>query len=174
MRHFIVLACAAMALLPSLPAAARPVELTAVCFVPGEDCTGLIIQAISTATQSIRVQAYEFTSHPIAEALIAARQRGVDVQIILDARESVKKYSAAPLVADAGIKTLVDHIPGIAHNKIIIIDGTKVLTGSFNYTASAQQRNVENVLEIDDLHLAADYTENWNSRLSHSTTYIQR
>ncbi len=67
------------------------------------------------------------------------------------------------------------HIPvwqdnqlSIAHNKVIIIDGKIVETGSFNFTYSAQHRNAENVLVIADQQLAQAYARNWQIRQSHS------
>lgn len=171
MRPLTALACTLFTLAAPLPATARSVDLAAVCFTPGEDCAGLIVRAIDGAARSIRVQAYAFTSHPIAGALIAAHERGVDVQLIVDRSEARQKYSEAGELAASGITTLIDHAAGIAHNKVIIIDGERVSTGSFNFTASAQSRNVENVVEIDDSELAGRFLANWKSRLPHTTPF---
>jgi phospholipase D len=59
---------------------------------------------------------------------------------------------------------LIDKISGIAHNKVIIIDNEKVITGSFNFTNDADKRNAENVVLIKDPYVAEQYIENWNSR----------
>ena len=64
----------------------------------------------------------------------------------------------------------IDYIPTIAHNKVIIIDNKTVITGSFNFTRSAQKYNAENVLIIHDPKLAEKYTANWYKRASQSTT----
>jgi hypothetical protein len=142
-----------------------------VCFVPGEDCEGVIVAEIYRARGVILVQAYSFTSMPIAKALVSAKQRGVSVQVILDKSQRSERYSGATFLANAGIRTLIDEQPSIAHSKIIIIDGVSVITGSFNFTHSAQQYNAENLIVIRDGVLAQHYTQNWVARERLSTVY---
>jgi phosphatidylserine/phosphatidylglycerophosphate/cardiolipin synthase-like enzyme len=142
-----------------------------VCFVPGEDCEGVIVAEINQARSVILVQAYSFTSMPIAKALVSAKQRGVSVQVILDKSQRSERYSGATFLANAGIRTLIDEQPSIAHSKVIIIDGTSVITGSFNFTRSAQQYNAENLIVIRDGVLAQHYTQNWVTRERLSSVY---
>ncbi len=142
-----------------------------VCFVPGEDCEGVIVAEINQARSVILVQAYSFTSMPIAKALVSAKQRGLSVQVILDKSQRSERYSGATFLANAGIRTLIDEQPSIAHSKVIIIDGTSVITGSFNFTRSAQQYNAENLIVIRDGVLAQHYTENWVTRERLSSVY---
>jgi len=142
-----------------------------VCFVPGEDCEGVIVAEINEARGVILVQAYSFTSMPIANALVSAKQRGVSVQVILDKSQRSERYSGATFLANAGIRTLIDEQPSIAHSKVIIIDGVSVITGSFNFTRSAQQYNAENLIVIRDGSLAQHYTENWVTRERLSSVY---
>ena len=142
-----------------------------VCFVPGEDCEGAIVAEINQARSVILVQAYSFTSMPIAKALVSAKQRGVSVRVILDKSQRSERYSGATFLANAGIRTLIDEQPSIAHSKVIIIDGTSVITGSFNFTRSAQQYNAENLIVIRDGVLAQHYTENWVTRERLSSVY---
>ena len=163
-----------VALLQVQPALARSVELAAVCFTPGDDCTGLVVQALDGATASVKVQAYTFTSAPIAAALVAAHRRGVAVRVILDHSQAGQRYSAAGFLSRAGIEVLIDTAPGIAHNKIIVIDDARVITGSFNFSASAQRRNVENLVEIDDVETASRFAQNWASRLPHTYPFVGR
>jgi phospholipase D len=156
--------------LPASPAAAKgPVSASvSVCFVPGEDCAARIIEAISSARHQIRVQAYGFTSPAILGALAGAHHRGVDVQVILDRSNdrsgSEARYSGATYVANVGVPVWIDTASGIAHNKLIVIDGRLVIGGSFNFTKSAQIRNVENVTFIDSSEIATWYLANWASR----------
>jgi len=142
-----------------------------VCFVPGEDCERVIVAEINQARGVILVQAYSFTSMPIAKALVSAKQRGVSVQVILDKSQRSERYSGATFLANAGIRTLIDEQPSIAHSKVIIIDGTSVITGSFNFTRSAQQYNAENLIVIRDGVLAQHYTQNWVASERLSTVY---
>jgi len=86
-----------------------------VCFTPGEDCTDRIVKALGEAKTSIFVQAYNFTSAPIAKALVDAKKRGVHVEAILDKSNRTDKYSAADFLANSGISTLIDAQHAIAH-----------------------------------------------------------
>lgn len=144
----------------------------AVCFTPGQDCEGMIVKEINHAKTSILVQAYEFTSAPIARALSEAKGRGVDVRAILDKSQRTQKYSGATYLRNAQIPVVVDEAPRIAHNKILIIDQDVVVTGSFNFTRSAQMSNAENLLVLKgDANLVRAYTDNWKARYRVSVPY---
>jgi phospholipase D len=146
----------------------------AVCFVPEQECDTPVVQAIAAARTSIRVQAYGFTSPVILRALAGARTRGVDVQAILDKSDDRierddsdarrQHISGARFAAEANIPTWIDDSVAIAHNKVIIIDGHLVIGGSYNYTASAERRNAENVTFIDAPAVAGFYLANWDAR----------
>lgn len=163
----------ALALMPT-PGAAPDEPAWRVYFSPNHGATKAVVDALATAKATVLVQAYSFTSAPIAKALIEARARGVDVRVILDRRETGANYSSADFVAHARIVTLIDGAHAIAHNKIIVIDGETVITGSFNFTTAAEQRNAENLLVIRDRALAARYTENWQAHAAHSARYMGR
>lgn len=150
---------------------APPPPALQTCFVPGGDCTGLITDAIFAARQEILVQAYAFTSWPIARALAAARARGVDVRAILDHREAFGRGSQVVVLEEAGVPILIDPIRGAAHNKVMVIDGATVITGSFNFSRSAQLRNAENMLVIADPAIARRYRDNWLRRAAASLPY---
>lgn len=146
----------------------------AVHFSPNGGCTETIVRELGRAKQTVLVQAYSFTSAPIAEALVSAFKRGVKVQVILDKSQRSERYSSTDFVAHAQIPTFIDAKHAIAHNKIIIIDGETVLTGSFNFTKAAGEHNAENLLVIHDAGLAAQYAENWKHHLEHSEPYAGR
>lgn len=145
-----------------------------VYFSPNHGATKAVVDALNAARATVLVQAYSFTSAPITKALVDAHARGVDVQVILDRREMGSKYSSADFVAHAGIVTLIDGAHAIAHNKVLIIDGDTVITGSFNFTTAAERQNAENLLVIHDRALAARYTENWRGHAEHSVRYAGR
>ena len=135
-----------------------------VCFTPKGRCTNLIVDSINKSKYSINVQAYGFTSAPIIKSLLAAKKRGVMVFVLLDKSNATSKYSGATTLKNNGIPFLIDNKPAIAHNKVMIIDGKTTITGSFNFTKSAQSRNAENVLIINDYSLARQYLNNFNVR----------
>lgn len=137
-----------------------------VCFTPGGACTNEIVDAIDTAKHSIYVQAYSFTSAPIARALVNAKHRGVDVEVILDKSQRKQRYSSATFLTNSGIPTWIDYKVAIAHNKVMVIDRQVIITGSFNFTKAAQYKNAENVLIIKDAGLAKAYLQNWENRES--------
>lgn len=139
-----------------------------------DNCTDAIVQQIDAAKTVIHVQAYSFTSAPIARALIAAGRRSVKVIVILDASNRTQKYSAADFLAHEGVETYIDSQHAIAHSKIMIVDNAIVLTGSFNYTKAAAENNAENLLVIHDASLAAKYDANWQAHFSHSEYYAGR
>lgn len=132
-----------------------------VCFTPGENCACQIIQEIKQAKKQILVQAYVFSDLSIAQALIRAKQRGLDVKIILDKSQLKGKFTLLNFFRKHKISVVIGCLPGIAHNKIIIIDNDTVITGSYNYTRSATKRNAENLLIIKDSGLAKVYMQNW-------------
>lgn len=136
--------------------------------------TQAIVEVLSRARETVLVQAYSFTSAPIAKALVEAHQRGVRVEVILDKSQHGQRYSSADFVAPAGIPTLIDSVHAIAHNKAMVIDSQVVITGSFNFTTAAERQNAENLLIVRDPPLAARYAENWQAHATHSTRYTGR
>jgi phosphatidylserine/phosphatidylglycerophosphate/cardiolipin synthase-like enzyme len=151
-----------------LPNTLPPIE---VHFSPHGGCTEAVVREIDAARSSILVQAYSFTSAPIAEALVAAKRRGVAVDVILDKSQESEKYSSADFLLHAGVSTRIDAKHSIAHNKIMIIDGGVVITGSFNFTKAAENSNAENLLVIRDRQMAAIYATNWQSHCEHAAPY---
>jgi phosphatidylserine/phosphatidylglycerophosphate/cardiolipin synthase-like enzyme len=145
-----------------------------VYFSPKGGCTEAVVRELDRAKQSIRVQAYSFTSAPIAKALVDAKGRGVNIEIILDKSQRSERYSSADFVAHAGIPTFIDAVHAIAHNKVIIVDDEVVVTGSFNFTNAAEEKNAENLLVIHDKDLAVKYRENWEAHRRHSEEYAGR
>jgi phosphatidylserine/phosphatidylglycerophosphate/cardiolipin synthase-like enzyme len=152
------------------PPSSIPVGIQAF-FSPHGGATDAVVNALTHATNSVYVQAYSFTSSPIAKALVEAARRGVKVQVILDKSQRTEKYSEADFLKNEGVPTLIDAEHGIAHNKIMIIDGYLVLTGSFNFTRAAEENNAENLLIVNDPILARRYLENWQTHQAHSEAY---
>ena len=134
------------------------------CFTPPAGCTKLIANQIDKAEESIYMQAYGMSDGLITTALINAQMRGVKVRVLLDRSNLKQKFSKLHELQQAKIDVGIDKVPGIAHNKVIIIDKKKVITGSFNFTAAADKRNAENVIVIEDQELAESYLQNWLNR----------
>jgi phosphatidylserine/phosphatidylglycerophosphate/cardiolipin synthase-like enzyme len=146
-------------------------EKIQVYFSPHGGCTEAVVSEVDRAKSDVYVQAYSYTSAPIAKSLVDAQRPGVKVAVILDKSQRTEKYSEADFLLHAGITTYSDARHAIAHNKIIV-DGQKVLTGSFNFTKAAEDNNAENLLVIDDPQLARKYMENCKLHHAHSDPYL--
>ena len=133
-----------------------------VFFSPDGGATRELVQLINSARKSVEVQAYSFTSKPIIKALIQAKERGVDVEIILDRsnveRKNYRTHTYRRLISPgldavytAGIPTYIDDRYLIAHNKVMVIDDHIIITGSFNFSYAAAHFNAENMLVIKNI-----------------------
>jgi len=96
-------------------------------FSPHGGCTEAVIRELDKAKTTILVQAYSFTSAPIAKALLNAHKRGVKMEVILDKSQRTDKYSSATFFYNSGIPVKIDAQHAIAHNKVMIIDGEFLL-----------------------------------------------
>jgi phosphatidylserine/phosphatidylglycerophosphate/cardiolipin synthase-like enzyme len=125
------------------------------CFTPAQACADLIVSTLDHAQSQIRLQAYGFTSSPILAALVAAKQRGVDVVVILDkSDERASSGSGTAYVARAGIPIFIDYQPAIAHNK----DRPATWRGVSGRTARAKG--------IDQQHVRSDLVSGLPIRVS--------
>ena len=140
-----------------------------VCFNPplpeSCDATKAIVEALASARQQILVQAWGLISAPITEELVQAERRLQDVRVILDKSAARRAY---PFLERAGVLVLVDAEHALAHSSIMIVDRQTVITGSFNFTRSAQERNAEDLVLIRSPTVAALYVRNWNAHAAHS------
>ncbi len=98
----------------------------------------------------------------------------VKVQILLDKCQKTEKYSSADFLTNGGISTKIDTACAIAHNKVMIIHNETGITGSFNFTKAAEEKNAENLLVIHYMQLAARYIEKWHPNNEHSEPCTSR
>ena len=122
---------------PSLPQDKPPTW--EVYFSPNGGCTDAIVRELDKAKSTVLVQAYSFTSYRIAKALLEAHKRGIKVEVILDKSQKSDQYSSADFLANSGMSVKIDSVHAIAHNKVRVIDGETVITGSFNFTKAAEE-----------------------------------
>jgi phosphatidylserine/phosphatidylglycerophosphate/cardiolipin synthase-like enzyme len=149
-------------------------------FSPEDDAAALVVRAIDAAKLQVLVQAFSFTHGDIADALIRALGRGVEVQVIADPSQmELIEHNVVPKLLAAGIAVATDAEHTAAHNKIVIIDpagrSPVLITGSFNFTFAAQHRNAENLLVFrGNPELCKAYWENWKRHRKHSTALRAR
>src|SRR3989454_1507104 len=166
----LALCCGLLSLLLRVaPATEFTPARVAVYFSPTGGATDAVVHEVNAATQQVLMQAYSFTSAAIAQALVDAHKRGVTVLAVLDKSNETEKYSAATFLVNAGIQTLIDDQHAIAHNKVMVIDSATILTGSFNFTKAAEEKNAENLLVITEApELVKAYEQNLRAHAAHS------
>ena len=136
-----------------------------VFFSPEDHCAEKVIYWIDRANSSIYIAMYSFTSDEIGAAVIRAFNRGVEVRVILEKNE-VNQWSEYSKFKRAGVSVKLDGNNALMHNKFCIIDGKIVITGSYNFTKSAEEKNDENLLIIFSEEVAKKYAEEFNEMWS--------
>ena len=183
-------ACAGEAQIPAqapevLPYPRMPPVLPArgtvqVAFTPWDDAEGMIVDGIRRAKRQILVQAFSFTSRTLANALIAAKRRGVDVRVMADREQTFSgEASRIPDLVHAGIPVALEVRYQTAHNKVMVIDATSVdaavISGSYNWTYAAQSKNAENVLILRrNPDIANAYAANWRRHFAEALPYADQ
>lgn len=130
---------------------------TEVYFSLSDNPQKVIIKNINQAETFINIAMYTLTDKEILLSLINAQERGVKVRVYLDRSQIESTYSISRLLVQKGIKVRISTNNYIMHNKFAIIDNRLLLTGSYNWTASANSRNDENLMVIDDPEIIARY-----------------
>lgn len=158
---------AASTLLGSSRTSSIQAEVVGVYFTPPVGAAAAIVRSIDASEREVLVQAYSFTHNAIAQALVRAHQRGVKVNVLLDSNSEKTNRYVIEVLTQAQIQTRYDGKHAIAHNKVMVIDETLVITGSFNFTNAAENRNAENVLLLKSVELAQRYKSEWRSHWAH-------
>lgn len=143
-------------------------EVLGLYFTPPADVASAVIDVINQSTSEILVQAYGFTHNGIAQALVNAHLRGVRIKVLLDQKSETTNRYVVDLFVSNKVGLRFDGLHAIAHNKVMIVDEQIVITGSFNFTNSAQTRNAENLLVLRSNDLARHYKDNWMEHWKHS------
>lgn len=148
-----------------------------VAFSPRGGAQDLVLKVIQSSRKSIRLMGYSMTSAPVVGALIDAKKRNVYVTVVVDYDHNVGKQSRSAIaalnaMANAGIAVRTVDKFAIHHDKVIIVDGQHVQTGSFNYSASAEKSNSENVLVVwSNPALANTYIQHFDRNWSLGSPY---
>ena len=142
-------------------------------FSPKGGASAAIVDRINQAEKEVLVMAYNYASIDIADAIIAAKNRGVKVTLLIDGKQPTANGNKLQYSKDHGVDVFLDKKHAIFHNKVMIIDGKWVHTGSFNFSANAENRNGENsVWCTSELNgMAKIYTDDFNKHLSHAVKF---
>lgn len=133
-----------------------------------EECEPIILQSIEKSRESIYIAAYAFTRTRIAAALIHAHQRGVRIEMKMDVNQAdfVGAQRLIAYLRDAGIPVTLIQTAGdysAMHNKFMVYDMRWVVTGSYNFTTTAQVSNWENLVWLDSPDMAEQYKQAWDA-----------
>lgn len=129
-----------------------------VYFSPDDGVMDLILEEVYSAREEVAFLGYSFTSDPLAQALVEKARQGVRVMGVFDSDMVVANTgSDYEWLLDAGLPVCRDGEAGLMHHKVIVIDRQVVITGSYNFTASAERYNDENILVLRDPNLAELY-----------------
>jgi phosphatidylserine/phosphatidylglycerophosphate/cardiolipin synthase-like enzyme len=156
---------ASLLLLPLLMLACGPSGPSVEAFFcPQDGCKDRVVEQIDTARESVVCAVYTFTHDDIVSALIRARERGVGVWVVVEEQQykASGQAAGARLMAN-GIGFATDTNPEFMHDKFTVIDDDVVLTGSFNYTLQADQKNNENLVIIRSGGLAKEFFAEWQA-----------
>jgi phosphatidylserine/phosphatidylglycerophosphate/cardiolipin synthase-like enzyme len=135
-------------------------------FAPEDDVEKAIIRTLDNADKTIDFMAFSFTSEPIAEKMGARMKQGARVRGLFEARSAGGRYARDDWLREKGAEIHMDSNTYTMHHKVIILDRDTVLTGSYNFSKSANTKNDENLLILHDADLAARYTEEFESLIA--------
>jgi len=137
-------------------------EVEYVCFSKPDNCSSIIIRLIDSAKKYIYVAIYSFTLDNIGDALIRAKNRGIEVKVVIEREQAYIKGSEYERLLKAGVNVRLDKNPYLMHHKFMVIDGKIVVTGSYNWSYSAEERNDENLVVISSPNTAKLYETEFN------------
>jgi len=140
-------------------------EVLGVFFSPKGGCENEVLYWISRANESIHILIYSFTLDSIGDALLEARDRGIEVRVVFE-EDRISQYSEYQKLKDAGITVRIDTNSRSMHHKVLIVDGILVLTSSFNWSDNGENYNNENLIVIESSYVATiyegEFTEIWD------------
>jgi cardiolipin hydrolase len=128
-------------------------------FSPGPNCRIAIEQAMETALSELLICVFTISDDRLSDAIMAAHRSGLTVRVISDNDKMHDRGSDVEHLSQAGVDVRIDCSPEHMHHKFMVIDGHTVMTGSYNWTRSAETRNEENIIAVDDPLLATRFSE---------------
>ncbi len=150
----------------TIPVGEAPGVVNHVCFSKPERCDSLIAELLGLAKHYAYVAVYSFTSELLADVLIELKNRGVDIKVVIEEQQANIMGSEYERLKSAGVDVKIDGNPYLMHHKFVVIDDQFVITGSYNWSAAAENRNDENVVVINGEEVArlfkAEFERVWS------------
>ena len=135
-------------------------------FSPGPDCRVAIEQAMETALDELLICVFTISDDRLSDAIQRAHRNSLTVRVLSDNDKMDDRGNDIERLAASGVNFRIDRSPVHMHHKFMVVDGHSVLTGSYNWTRSAETRNEENLVVLDDPVLAGRFAEEferiWN------------
>jgi phosphatidylserine/phosphatidylglycerophosphate/cardiolipin synthase-like enzyme len=135
-----------------------------ILFAPEDEVGTYLAELLAQAQTEIRFMAFSFTHDDMGGTVLSRAQAGVDVAGIFETRGSETEYSELPALYCARVPVLQDGNPRTFHHKVLVIDRHIVVTGSFNFSANADEGNDENIIIIDNAEIAEQYLQEFDRR----------
>lgn len=132
-------------------------------FSPGDECRNAIIQQINAARRTLDICVFTISDDRISESILAAHQRSIKIRIVSDNDKSGDRGSDIHRLAQAGVPIRLDRSSYHMHHKYALVDDNYLITGSFNWTRSASDKNQENIILLDDQSLVSEFAEQFDS-----------
>jgi cardiolipin hydrolase len=126
-------------------------------FSPGDDCENAIVSCIRNAKHSVKICVFTISENVISDAIVKAHKKGISVKIITDNDKLNDMGSDIRMLSKAGVRTRIDQSASHMHHKFCLVDKEVLLTGSYNWTKSAADRNQENILVTEDPKMVKSY-----------------
>jgi phosphatidylserine/phosphatidylglycerophosphate/cardiolipin synthase-like enzyme len=132
-------------------------DIQYICFSRVDDCSSIIINLIDSAEKYVHVAIYSFTLDSLGDALVRARDRGVEVKVVIEREQADVKGSEYERLLKAEVDVRLDGNKYLMHHKFMIVDGEIVVTGSYNWSYGAEENNDENMIVVSNPDVARLY-----------------
>lgn len=137
-------------------------DVLGVYFSPNGGCEDEILYWINRANESIHILVYSFTLDSIGNALVEAHEKGIEVQVVFEEGQ-IGGVSQDDKLRTAGIAVRTDTNSRYMHNKVAIVDGAVVITGSYDWSQTAEIFNNENLVVMEGDYVSSVFEEEFST-----------
>ena len=128
-------------------------------FAPREECAETLQRLLDDARHSVDICVFTITDNSVVRRVLAAHRRGVKLRIVSDNEKSLDRGSDIDRLRQEGVPVRLDRSENHMHHKFALFDRRLLVTGSYNWTRSADERNRENIAVTDDRRLVEQFLE---------------
>lgn len=128
-------------------------------FGPDDGLADILVTSLAAARVSIDAAVFTITDDRVTRTLLTRHKAGVRVRILTDNDKAWDKGSDIRLLAASGVPVVMDDTPHHFHHKFAVLDGRRLLNGSYNWTRSGDRYNHENLMLTTDQRLVRKYAQ---------------